>query len=566
MRNILLIIFCICVSVNSYAQADFIELGNRQYNFLDRLEIKLQRDSVFNFSFIKPYDRQTITKRLEYVDSLVKNGKLVLSKVDKYNLDLALKNNFEWRSSLKGDTSLKFKNLWGKEHLTNPFYFGVKRGDFSFYSQFMYNFQMGKESDRSSRLYHNTRGLFQWRGQVSKKIGYYTYATDNQLRLPLHARQFVDANSAVPGLGYFKGDKSVNSTAPFDLFEVRGGIMFNAAKGIDMQFAMDKVFMGNGYRSLIMSDFSNNFLFFKINTRFWKINYSNLYGQMINRFDIPQGVDTAYPKKFITMHTLDIQATKWLNIGLFENIVFGRQDGRYDLAYLNPMIFMVGLGHQLGSPDKATIGMNIKANIAKKHQLYSQIIINEFVGREILRYGNGFWANKQALQLGIKSIDVLGISNLDVQAELNIVRPFVYTSKDNYSSFTHYNQALAHPLGANFKEYIGIVRYQPIPKLLLQGKLIYFQQGADSAGTNNGSNIFLPYSTRPRDYGWFVGTGVKSTTVLAKIGATYELLPNIFLDADYIVRRNKLGEAASTSNSIFNVGFRMNLRKREFDF
>jgi len=80
-----------------------------------------------------------------------------------------------------------------------------------------------------------------------------------------------------------------------------------------------------------------------------------------------------------------------------------------------------------------------------------------------LKYKNGYWANKQALQLGLKSIDVLGVPNLDIQGEVNLVRPFVYTSKDNYSSYTHYNQALAHPLGANFKEIIGIVKYQPLP-------------------------------------------------------------------------------------------------------
>lgn len=567
MRKIFLFAFVLFFFFESKAQADFIELGNRQYSFLDRLEIMLQKDSVFNFSFIKPYDRQTITKRLEYVDSLVKSGKLTLSKVDKYNLEMALKNNFEWRSNLIGkDTSLKFKNLWGSEHKNNPFYFGVKRGDFSFYSHLMYNFETGKETDRNTRLYHNTRGLFQWRGQFSKKLGYYTYATDNQFKLPLHARQFVDANTAIPGLGYFKGDKSVNNTAPFDLFEVKGGIMLNVSKGIDMQFAMDKVFMGNGYRSLILSDFSNNFLFLKINTRFWKINYYNLYGQMVNRSEIPFPYDTLFPKKFITMHCLDIQATKWLNIGFFENIVFGRQNGKYDMAYLNPMIFTVGLGHQLGSPDKATIGMNIKANIAKKHQVYSQIIINEFVGKEIVNYNNGFWANKQAIQLGVKSIDVLGIKNFDIQAEVNIVRPFVYTSKDNFSSFTHYNQALAHPLGANFKEFIGIVRYQPIPKIVLQAKAIYFEQGTDSAGVNMGSNILTSYFTRPRDYGWFVGSGIKSKTLLAHLSVTYELMPNIFIDADYVHRSNKLGDNNLTSNSIFNIGFRMNIRKRQYDF
>lgn len=348
------------------------------------------------------------------------------------------------------------------------------------------------------------------------------------------------------------------------MFEVKGGIMWNAMKGIDVQFAFDKVFIGNGYRSLILSDFSNNFLFLKVNTHFWKFNYYNLFGQMINRYGV-YSVDTLYPKKYMTFHCLDLQVTKWLNIGFFENIMFGRKNG-YDINYLNPMIFMVALGHQMGSPDKATVGLNIKANAFKNIQFYSQLIINEFVLGEIVKYKNGYWANKQALQLGFKSNDVFGISNLDVQGEVNLVRPFVYTSLDNYSSYTHYNQALAHPLGANFKEMIGIVKYQPTPQLFLQGKLIYYTQGLDSAGANMGNNIFLPYTSRPHDYGWKIGTGTKATCIIGQIAATYELLPNIYIDADYMIRNYKQDGATDINANIFNIGFRMNLRKREYDF
>ncbi len=562
MKKIFYLIISCSIFQNISAQADFIELGSRQYNLLDRLEIKLRTDSVLNFSTVKPYDRNIITQRLEFVDSLSKTGAIKLSKVDKYNLDMALKNNFDWRKGL-GDTSLKFKNLFSKIHQTNPFYFGVKRGDFSFYSHLMYNFQFGKDDNSSAKIYNNTRGIFQWRGQFSKKLGYYTYATDLQLRNPLYVRQYSTSHNAIPGIGYFKGDISAGSTAPIDALDVKGGIMYNATKGIDIQFAFDKVFIGNGYRSLILSDFSNNFLFLKVNTRFWKFNYTNLFAQMINR----DGVfgDTIYPKKFMTFHSLDLQVNKWLNVSFFENIVFGRKNG-YDLNYLNPMIFMVAMGHQLGSPDKATIGLNIKANAFKNTQIYSQVIINEFVLGEILKYKNGWWANKQALQLGVKTIDIFGINNLDVQAELNIVRPFVYTSKDNYSSFTHYNQELAHPLGANFKEFIGIVRFQPIPKLLLQAKLIYYTQGLDSAGFNMGSNIFSPYTIRPYDYGWRTGSGIKAECLFAHASATYELLPNIFIDVDYIIRNYKTEITTAFNSNIFNVGFRMNLRKKEYDF
>lgn len=66
------------------AQADFIELGSPQYHFIERMEMRLRKDSVLNFSTIKPFDRKVITQRLEYIDSLQKTGTLKLSRVDKY--------------------------------------------------------------------------------------------------------------------------------------------------------------------------------------------------------------------------------------------------------------------------------------------------------------------------------------------------------------------------------------------------------------------------------------------------------------------------------------------------
>jgi hypothetical protein len=40
---------------------------------------------------------------------------------------------------------------------------------------------------------------------------------------------------------------------------------------------------------------------------------------------------------------------------------------------------------------------------------------------------------------------------------------------------------MAHPLGANFSETIGILRYQPAPKWTLLAKAMYWKQGLDTA-------------------------------------------------------------------------------------
>ncbi len=105
----------------------------------------------------------------------------------------------------------------------------------------------------------------------------------------------------------------------WDYSDARGGVTFNAAKYIDFQFCHDKNFIGNGYRSLFLSDFGNNYLFLKINTKIWKLNYQNIFIELNPQFPTEvRGQDLLLDKKYAAIHHLSFNATKWLNLGLFE--------------------------------------------------------------------------------------------------------------------------------------------------------------------------------------------------------------------------------------------------------
>jgi len=197
--------------------------------------------------------------------------------------------------------------------------------------------------------------------------------------------------------------------------------------------------------------------------------------------------------------------------------------------------------------------------------VYSQLLFNEFDSKQVLKK-TGYWANKSAFQLGMKWIDAFSVKNLDMQLEGNMVRPFTYSSFDSTTSFTHYNQPLAHPLGANLKEAIVIIKYQPVPKLYFNAKMIYYMQGLDSAGLNFGSNPLLNYDTRPRNYGFYIGTGLKAECLFLSASLSYELFENTFIDAN-ITNRNFTQQGQAGNNTLFyNVGIRMNIGRREFAF
>ncbi|WP_343743614.1 hypothetical protein [Chitinophaga sp.] len=545
----------------AFAQSDYINLGNKQYQLLDRLDVLTKNDTLLGFTTVKPYDRRKVTERALYLDSLDRAGMLpfTLTTTDRYNIRHLLMDNWEWAPAYAD--SFAVKPVLKHFYRTPASLYAVNTSNFKLSINPLLNLQYGGTNDGTGSIFVNSRGLV-LRGNIAGKLGFYTVLTDNQERDPAYVRDFVTRFDAVPGAGFYK---NYNHNG-YDYFDARGGISLNAAKYFDIQFAYDKLFIGNGFRSLFLSDFSNNFLYLRISTRIWKFDYENIFAQTIAPFP-PYGSDGRQmrPRNYMMMHHLSLQVTKWLNLGFYENVMEDGKNG-LQLSYLNPVIFYRSVEQQLGAAGKANVGFDFKANIARSVQLYGQLLINEFVTKEVLHYSRGSFVNKQGVQLGAKYINALGVRNLDLQAEVNYIRPFTYTNYDSTTNLVHYNQPLAHPLGANLKEFIGVARYQPWPRLYLTGKLMYHVQGLDSAGINFGSDVFRSYNTRPRDYGFHIGSGIPVNSTMAALSASWEIFENMFIDLNATYRTYNVQDQPKSNTFFYTVGFRVNMQSREFNF
>ena len=555
-KQTLVRLFLLLFPIAGFSQTTYLPQGDKGYILLERLEILKRTDSTLNFSKTKPYSRAMMIGPVKHIASL-SSDPLKLSKTDRYNIQSYFMNNVEWVDS--GMIMKSRKPLAKRFYQTPANLYEVHIKDFDLVINPVLQFRIAKESDNSETLYQNTRGLT-LRGRIANKIGFNAYLTENQEKDPIYVREWVDRRDAVPGAGFYKDFK----TTGYDYFDARGYFTFNVTRYIDVAFGYDRNFIGNGYRSLMLADGANSNLFLKLNTRIWKINYQNLFMDLHSAF--VRGGDKLLPKKFAAIHHLDVAVTKWLNIGLFEAVIFGRKD-RFDFGYLNPIIFYRSIEQQNGSFDNSIAGFDVKANFARKFQFYGQLTLDEFLLSEI-KANNGWWANKWGIQLGGKYINAFNISNLDLQVEHNRVRPFTYSHRDSVANYTHYNQPLAHPLGANFSEWIGIARYQPAPKWLIEAKLINYTQGRDSSFQNYGSNIILPNVTRVGDYGYSIGSGWKTNVTYASFLLSYELRENMFLELQAIARKEEAVTAPLRSNNstIINFGFRWNMHRREFDY
>ncbi len=550
-----------------FGQSSYIPNGLKDYDLINRLEIKTGNTNLM-FSTVKPLNRRLYTRDLEYIDSMasVAGGNAYnLTALDKYNLQRFLMSNSEW-STFK-PAYLSKKPVWKHFYKTPANFYEVNEKDFSLVVNPVIQYKQMFESGNNQKLFYNSRGLA-IRGVIGKKVGFDVYVTDNQERDPLYVQDYITANQAVPGARFYKAFKDPGGV---DYFDARGSISFNASKYIDIQLGYDRNFIGDGYRSLFMSDFSANSLFLKFNTRIWKFNYENLYMELV-----PDGLKASgnalLPRKYLRMNYLSLNATKWLNIGIFDAVISGRKD-HFDFQYLIPVLFLRPAESDIGSRDNALVGLNVKANIKKKVQVYGQLLLDEFLLREMFK-STGYWANKFGYQLGVKYPDAFGIANLDLQAETNLVRPFTYTHNDSagitsfvVSNYTHSNMPMAHPLGAGFREYIFIAKYQPLKKLYFTAKAIAYKQGLDTANKNFGTNITENYRTRSLgNYGYYIGTGDAVKSMNLSLFTSYELLENLFIDADVQYRTFNRASLGNSNTTIVSVGVRWNMARRVFDF
>lgn len=357
----------------------------------------------------------------------------------------------------------------------------------------------------------------------------------------------VKQNHIIPGVGEAKGTQTGYSFNYLDFYlNYKAGdyFLFEAGKG--------KHFIGDGYRSLLLSDNAAPYPYFKMLTNVWKFNYMNLWSVM-NNYDF---IANKKNYKLMALHYLSFKPNKRWTLAFFENIMYANRDTsgksiRADVNYFNPVVFYRPVEYSIGSADNAFIGFNFKFKPAANHELYAQVMIDEFFLTNI-RQRNGWWANKQAFQGGYKWLNIFKVKGLGLQAEGNYIRPYTYSHALVTQNYSHLNQSLAHPLGANCIEAIGILRYQH-NQWTIEAKANVIRYGEDLSNKNYGGNIFNSYTSRPADFGNYTAQGLLTNRSNISLRASYYIWPkaNMCINAGVIYRSKTTVSSAYAFQGVF---------------
>ncbi|MES2512523.1 MAG: hypothetical protein V4580_00190 [Bacteroidota bacterium] len=354
--------------------------------------------------------------------------------------------------------------------------------------------------------------------------------------------QFVDTHVKSTGLIPGLGRAFQNNDGSYSFSNVTGYVSYSPNKIFNFQAGNDKHFIGDGYRSLLLSDLSTANPYFRINANIWRVQY-NVWYSWFRDFSRYDGSQKSLQNKYGTFHYLSFNALKNFNISFFENVVWQGTDTNrvrtFDVNYLNPIVFYRPQEYSVGSPDNSMMGLTASVKLFNTLKIYGQVVADEFYFKEI-RARKGWWANKQGVQIGAKYINAFTIKGLTLQYEYNEVRPYTYTHGSVQQNYANYGQALAHPFGANFRENLVFISYRG-NRWMLSAQGLSAIIGMDAFGSNLGQNIFLSYTTRPYEYGHKTTQGNKMLFLQSDIKFTYYIVPqlNLRLEIGYIQRSLK---------------------------
>ncbi len=472
----------------------------------------------------------------------------------------------------------KVSGWWGRK-IWNENFVEIQGEDYWFSLNPIVDIQVGKDSKSDlSFTYVNTRAL-NFRGGLGKKINFSTTVFESQGRFADYFNRYAESiapaggNPAiVPGIGIAK--TFAGSAYDFPLAEAN--LTFAADKFFDFQLGYGRNFIGDGYRSLLQSDGASPYPFFKMNTKFWKIKYSNTY-MWLKDVRPEVTLERTYATKFMANHYLSWNVTNRLNLGFFESVIWTNTNDRgFDASFVNPIIFYRSVEFASSArTGNALLGISSKYKWSNQINFYGQFLLDEFSLSDI-KAGDNSWKNKYGYQLGAKYYNAFKVDNLLFQLEYNHIRPYVYSHSDPITNYGHNNQNIGHQWGSNFDEFLIIARYH-VGRCFADVKFTIGTRGFDfdtaQDSYNYGGNIYKDYDlNRYADSGVKLGQGNRSSVFIADFQGGYLINPttNLKLFGSYIYRRfDPMQNTATTfsqSTGWVSLGLRSDVFNWYFDY
>jgi hypothetical protein len=316
----------------------------------------------------------------------------------------------------------------------------------------------GKDFRDTSRYLHsqNSRG-FIVRGDLGDKISFSTSFLETQAYFPNYIDTFAFERKVIPGMIRWKEFIPKTGKYGYDYGVAAGWINVKPTEWLQIQFGHDKNFVGDGYRSLLLSDNAFNYPFLRTSYTFLngKLRYTSVYAwmQTLERMPAKTTPEALFIQKGGTFHYLQLMLGKRIELGLFEGTTFKRfelPEGTTppNIGQYFPLMGFNTAKEGFDAENNVLLGLNLSIKIVDGIRAYGQLALDDPA------------TNRLGYQAGIQLAEPLNVKGLFLTAEFNAVNPFTYSHENKRYAYTHNNQELAHPLGASFNEWAITCMYE----------------------------------------------------------------------------------------------------------
>ncbi len=472
----------------------------------------------------------------------------------------------QYQSLMNAGVDSVGKRSWVHRKLFQEHLVDIKEKEFTAFIDFLPDFTAGRDFKNQKTTWLNTRG-YQIGGTIGSKFYFYTSGYENQGVFPGYVNSYINKIDIVPGQAY---DRSFGKNTK-DWSYVTALLSYTPSKYLNVTLGQDKNFIGDGYRSVLLSDFASNYPFFKLTGTLGNVRYMSMWANMQDPLAPKLSYQDGNRKKWGVFHYLDWNVNNKLSLGFFDSVTWADKDDAgnkrgFDFNYVNPFVFLRPVEASIGSGDNALIGFTGKYKFVDKSAVYGQFALDEFEAKNFLS-SNGSSRNKYAWQLGVRGADLLAVKNLNYLLEINNAKPYTYSETNAIINYAQNAEPLAHPFGANFREVVGILNYA-IGRFNFYGQAEFGHYGLDPAATDNyGKDIFKLYNQPSKTLGNYTGQGLTTNLYYGEGRVSYILNPkyNLRLEVGGTLRQEK-NTSSRNNTALITFGLRSSFRNLYYDF
>lgn len=345
---------------------------------------------------------------------------------------------------------------------------------------------------------------------------------------------------------FAKTDKVLSQSGKFGVLGFGRDIDFSLAhlrteyKNLFLEIAREQMALGLGLNNslLLNSGMPSDIDFMRLGACFNNFTFTHIHAQLLNDSALHSaGSNVEFGTKYLVGHLASLNVFNNLRISLGESVVYGGRP--IDLSYFNPFLFLKSQEHYLRDRDNANMYASISYLPTMGLRFNFEYLLDDLKFSQI---GKGFWGNKSAWRVGLKSTPFLEY-NLDLGLNYTRLEPYIFTHFNMRNTYSHTGNLLAAGgLLPNSQAIDLDLKYYFSPNLYLAFNLQLIEHGAnitegDTVKKNVGGSPFVQHAYTDPITAYFLD-GNLETIHKATLLLHYEILRNVYFRLNYSLQQN----------------------------